>query len=65
MHYLEGQGVGLTLRNRELDGPNLKRTVDRLLGEPSFRRAAQSLAATLSRYDLAERLREALRRLTA
>ena len=65
MHYLEGQGVGLTLRNRELDGPNLKRTVDRLLGEPSFRRAAQFLAATLSRYDLAERLREALRRLTA
>ena len=65
MHYLEGQSVGLTLRNRELDGPNLKRTVDRLLGEPSFRRAAQFLAATLSRYDLAERLREALRRLTA
>ena len=65
MHYLEGQSVGLTLRNRELDGPNLKRTVDRLLGEASFRRAAQSLAATLSRYDLAERLREALRRLTA
>ena len=64
MHYLENLGVGLSLRNRELSSRNLSHAVQRLLEDASFTNAARELATTIARYDLAERLREAVRRLT-
>jgi len=53
MQGVERAGAGIRLRNDRASVEDLSSAAGRLLDDPSYRRAAMSLSATMQRYDAA------------
>ena len=60
MSFLEQAGVGLALRSDSLKAGQVRAAVSRLLGEPSFRAAAEAIRVKMAAFPTARAVEDAL-----